>query len=211
MNVETIEMTVSDAKEKLDFYRKKLARVKFGEANSAVAKEYKALMDGYRQLSKGVKLIDVEDAFLNCPTDEKFRPRLAIARADAKEVCLISRETWSIMRFSTDAQRQYNNWSSGVRAGPRNIIFSKHAGVTTKFEGYSIVPIVPLEVLPERGQLKDMFILWEVEKWADAPEKKVPDKDPYLLKHLSGPIYAIIGEWDLTELERALMKGRIRE
>lgn len=45
-------------------------------------------------------------------------------------------------------------------------------------------------------------ILWEAE-W-----QAVPPKDPALLRHLGGDLYAVVAVWDLTELERAVLGGR---
>lgn len=75
-------------------------------------------------------------------------------------------------------------------------------------EGYALIPMVPLDVRPATGRLADMFVLWEVEQWADRRIGAKPDIDPYLLKHVGGSLYAVLAEWDLTPLERAIMKGR---
>ena len=73
--------------------------------------------------------------------------------------------------------------------------------------GYALVPLVPADVRPS-GQLRNYFILWEVEQWSDRRIGAKPDIDPYLLRHLAGDLYVVEAEWDLTELERAIMSGR---
>ncbi|TWT34974.1 hypothetical protein KOR42_53530 [Thalassoglobus neptunius] len=40
---------------------------------------------------------------------------------------------------------------------------------------------------------------------ADFPQTMTPPGDPYLLKKISGEFYAVLAEWDLTELEKAVM------
>ena len=70
--------------------------------------------------------------------------------------------------------------------------------------GYAMVPMVPADVRPETGQLKDWFVLWEVEQWHDNRHTE-PPRDPFLLKHIGGTLYAILAEWDLTEVERSIM------
>lgn len=45
------------------------------------------------------------------------------------------------------------------------------------------------------------FILWEVDRWI--PE---PPRDPFLLKHIGAGLYAILAAWELTEIERAVMR-----
>ena len=51
-----------------------------------------------------------------------------------------------------------------------------------------------------QAQSCDWHILWEVEKWANQQHNVTPDIDPYLLKHVTGSLYAVIAEWDLTNL-----------
>lgn len=55
---------------------------------------------------------------------------------------------------------------------------------------------------------RDFFILWEVENWSDRPLTAVPDRDPLLLKHISGDLYTVEAAWDLTDLEQAIMARR---
>lgn len=33
--------------------------------------------------------------------------------------------------------------------------------------------------------------------------------DPALLKHIGGDLYAVLATWDLTELERSVLGGRL--
>jgi len=44
----------------------------------------------------------------------------------------------------------------------------------------------------------------EVEKW-----KPLPPKDPILLKRLTPNLFGVLATWDLTNLERAIIRGRI--
>ncbi|OWK42111.1 hypothetical protein FRUB_04189 [Fimbriiglobus ruber] len=69
--------------------------------------------------------------------------------------------------------------------------------------------MIPLDVRPKPGIPENACILWEVEQWADHRLDVAPDIDPYLLKHITGSLYAVIAEWDLTELERSILRGRI--
>jgi hypothetical protein len=79
--------------------------------------------------------------------------------------------------------------------------------------GFALVPMIPAAVrltLPTGTTDRDSFILWEVEEWADRRIGSRADRDPYLLRHLGGDLWAVLAEWDLTELERAVMAGRAR-
>jgi hypothetical protein len=61
---------------------------------------------------------------------------------------------------------------------------------------------VPPRLHP-RGKLANYHILWDA-VWTPAPPK-----DPLLLRHLAGQLYAIVGQWDLTPLEQAVLRGRL--
>jgi len=61
----------------------------------------------------------------------------------------------------------------------------------------AIVPIIPPGIRPDK--LEDHFILWEAD-WKDVPI------DPVLLSHIAGPVYKVVGEWDLTDLEQLVLK-----
>jgi hypothetical protein len=79
--------------------------------------------------------------------------------------------------------------------------------VATK--GYALVPMIPLDVRPKTGIPENAYILWEVERWADERLDVAPDIDPYLLKHIPGSLYAVIAEWEFTDLERSILRGRV--
>jgi hypothetical protein len=63
------------------------------------------------------------------------------------------------------------------------------------------VPIVPARFLPN-GRLERYYILWEVEDWEEVP------KDPILLKRITKNLFVALAFWNLTPLERALIRGR---
>jgi hypothetical protein len=66
--------------------------------------------------------------------------------------------------------------------------------------------MVPADVRASvTGTLAEYFIPWEVEQWANRRISSRPDRDPYLRKHIGGDLYAVVAEWDLTELERMVM------
>jgi hypothetical protein len=73
-------------------------------------------------------------------------------------------------------------------------------------EGSAMVPMVPPDILPPRGaDLAKHFILWEVESWDFSPPI-----DPILLRPIGGELYAVVAQWDLTEVERSIIAGTRR-
>ncbi len=70
------------------------------------------------------------------------------------------------------------------------------------------VPIVPPRHRPRlNADLSKLAVLWEVDEWTwmDSPR---PSRDPALLQHVGGDIYAVLATWDLSELERLVLSGR---
>jgi hypothetical protein len=194
MNVGQITMPVSEARRRIAAYR--------GSRYAEVDEEYRTALKAYRALAKGTPLLVLSQAIALAPLDEKGRPRLAIARADEREVQLrcFSRQ-W---RFGPSGWMRANAY--GARA---TLIADPRARFETP-DGFAMVPMVPPEVRGDR-RLEAHWILWEVEKWADASALIRPDRDPLLLRRLSGGLYAVVGQWDLTEVERPVMQGtRVR-
>lgn len=213
MNVSQITMPVEEAKAKLDAYRERLRR----RADA----EYEAAAAGYEAIAAGTPLLDLPEAIRGGGFDDQMRPRLAVARADRRQVmfCWRHYETRGIFRSGKLAGRHYVSAAStrqptlnlsidfGRQHGQR-VTFDNGGGYSKSVVGYALVPMIPADVRPE-GKEKDWFILWEVEQWSREPLLAVPDRDPYLLKHVGGDLYAILAEWDLTDLERAVMAGRV--
>lgn len=198
MDVTTFKMPVKKAEEKLVAYRKQL-KVR---ANA----EYELAARGYRMLAKGLPLINLFDAFRQTGLGEDGRPRLAIARADRKEVFFNPMTQNGRLRFNA-LDDHWGEWGYLQHGGGSLLIdvgFEFPQGVKVKC-GFAMVPMVPADVMPEKGALDGFFILWEVEKWADRSAFAPPPRDPYLLKHVAGDLYAVVAAWDLTDLERAVM------
>lgn len=205
MNVSTLEMPKEEAREKLKAVRAQLHR----KADA----EYSQLEAAYRSVARGMRLLNISEVFTNCPLDDKGRPRLALMRADQRQVELSGRDKrWSdagasFLFASTDTHGRYNR-----RSGARDL----NLRVMTQREpfwndrGYSLVPLVPPEHRKSHS-LNSHFILWEVEQWSDVAIRSIPERDPYLLRRIGGDLYAIVAEWDLTDIERAVMAGRARQ
>ena len=204
MNVSTITMPIDQAKEKLQAYRQ--------QNQKRVDEEYKAAEAGYAALAEGTPLISLTDAIRGGGFDEKMRPKLAIARADRKQVYFRWRPRDTMAAFdSRMGSRNSDTLELAIDIGRVHGVIHGKPGheYDAWIEGYALVPMVPADVREAVNvKLSDCFILWEVEQWADRRISSRPDRDPYLLKHIGGDLYAVIAEWDLTDLERLVMAGR---
>ena len=168
----------------------------------------KIMKDAHYQMKEGRELIDIYEVMKKFGLSEKNEPVFAIARADIPEVLFEKRDEGT-GRFGVDKQ-----WNSEVTWTKDNVTlpdktFDIHWAREEKSQ-WTIkdkliktkVPIIPVELLPE-GDLKNYYILWEVVNWESLP---LP-KDPILLKRISENLFAVLGCWDVTELERSVMRG----
>ena len=161
------------------------------------AKQGKAIIDIYQTIKKG-------------GLSKKNEPRLAVARADINEVFFEKRDTgsgrfcmetgWNRGGFRTDVELPQNlfkiNWERTLKPDGTPSWELKDKTLKAK------VPMVPAMLMPE-GDLKDYYILWEVKEWEQLPEAK----DPFLMKRISENLFVVLGAWDITELERAVIGG----
>jgi hypothetical protein len=174
------------------------ARQKFLEYRHAVQERHNAedemLMKGYRALSMGRQVVDIHQTIRQAGVDAFNRPKLAISRADAVK-CWFSVSSHGGI-FDNDFWKQYHK-----RSATRIVIPGEFPQVRAK-ECWALLPSIPPPLRPKH-ELHNYHILWEA-KWEGAPI------DPALLKHIAGPLYAVVATWDLSELERAVLELRAR-
>lgn len=214
MNTPLITMEPEEAERRMKAYSSRIGKTKGKALSAEVRADYESICAGYRALARGTPLVDVDEAIATGTFDEKGRPRLALAPAHRKIVGL----RWldeSRCQFSPEETRRERITSRSMERETRTVNVPRPRsawksnnvhGWSHYHMGYARVPLVPADVRPKFGDERDWFVLWEVEKWADEKRQLEPDRDPYLLKHLGGSLYAVIAEWDLTDLERSVMK-----
>lgn len=199
MNVTEITMPPSEARRRLKEYRRGLHR----KADA----EYEAAAVAYRELANGRALLNLTEAFATAGYHAGAAfPRLAIAKADEPEVKV------EIGKESLTFQTRWDASSRSRAVAGRRIVVVPTVQPTLpqnrwSLEGYALVPLVPPDVKLHHA-LEGCHVLWEVEHWADRPRTARPDRDPYLLRHVLGDLWSVLGEWELTEVERAVMQGR---
>lgn len=171
-------------------------------------KYLKDLKTVYYNLKQGKTVIDIFEAMKKADTNKEGDPRLAICRADAKEVYFekqsvgsgsFSHEdfgSWNKGSYRYDIQLPSNTFSDWkFKEGSDWEINRKR--IKTK------VPIIPAHLLP-KGKLENYYILWETKEWETLPERK----DPFLLKRISNNLFVVLAEWDVTKLEQSIIRGR---
>jgi hypothetical protein len=200
MDLTTITMPKDEAQSKFEEYRASVRR--------RHNREDEQIMRGYRALARGQQIIDLPATIRQGGTTTMpsryglpmWLPQLAIMRAD---------QPWCHAR-TTDQGRVEFHHLGRPKSGERRNYIPLPAETLTPPEGTqscswwtarAMVPPVPPALRPA-DNIGNYHILWEAE-W-----QRVAPKDPALLKHISGDLYAVLAVWDLTELERAVLAGR---
>ncbi len=206
MNVSPITMNKADALKAFRDYQAAV-RADRGTVRQVWKAEDVALMQAYKHLARGSAVIDLQAAmtqagsklFDGCPIP---LPCLAIAPSDAAE-CHVELTRDGGARFGSTRWAKAKTNSVRFPAGT----FPEVVGRTVPFyqvnEHATLTPIIPPHLRPKHD-LSGYQTLWEVEQW-----KQEPPKDPMLLKPLGGMLYAVLATWDLSEMERAVLRGRI--
>jgi hypothetical protein len=178
MNIPVIEMDQEKAREAFEIYRSSV-RERHNEEDAQI-------MRGYKALASGQQIFDVDEVMKMAGLDHLARPRLAIIRADAEYAWFVGYEDGSgIFQIFPAEVKKWRDFAWGSR--------------TSKIR--ALVPLIPPQYRP-KFKLLNYHILFEPE-W-----EEVPPKDPFLCKHLGGSLFAILAAWDLTEVERMVLKGR---
>lgn len=191
MDIALIQTTPEEAQLRAKEYERALSR--------RADPEYATIAQCYWALAEGTPLIQLSRIFADVPRDHRHRPSLAIARADRPRVKYCG---WTgVDRFNADYE---SHRGRGINHG---VIEVPNSQVHRPDDGYALVPIIPPAARGRRN-LTRHFVLWEVERWADERRNVGPDIDPYLLKHVTRDIYAVVAAWDLMPLEQAVLAGR---
>lgn len=202
MNVARIEVDKDEALKKYKEYLEITKKQK--------SREYSAARRAYRALSRGLKVIDIYEAFEKTGLKADGTPKLAIVRADAKTVYFTKRDggagrfkdetpTWS-QRWKDDINLPEGTFKEWEQTQPR--VGSTRTSIKDP-ELETNVPFIPAHITVP-GKLEDYYILFEVKQWKTTAKVR----DPYLLQRLSPNTFVVLAEWMVTEVEAIIMRGR---
>lgn len=195
MDLAPLQMTPEDATERLRQYQTLVAEERTAEDEAIAA--------GYRAAARGLPVIVLPDVITRGGWFDNGLPRLAITRADATQ-CFVRVDNWTDHCTLTYTDEQ---WDRGrARIGRHRVavrVPPRARAANQPWNASTIVPLVPPQHRPRRPRLWRFHVLWEVETWT--PE---PPRDPALLRHIRGDLWAVVATWDLTPLERAVLAGR---
>lgn len=198
MNVSTMRMPRAQAVRMLREYRRQIQR--------KTSAELEAVAEGLRHMARGRAVLALSEVIRAGGQHPNRLPKLAICRADMNAVDF-RWHSWNRTASYTAVRKV-----SGGR--PRRMSVEVDMGGLPGIpdgtvRGRAMTPLVPPAALRDAhtsvGALGRYFVLWEVETW-----EPLPPKDPYLLSHLGGDLYVVLAEWELTDLERAVIAGTRR-
>jgi hypothetical protein len=183
-------------------------------ARELLEKEDTALMASYREMAKGQRILNLSQVMRTAGVDTVSKSRLpvlAIAQADWPYVwfriesgrAVFSAEGWP--RWSST----YNKYGRGGLHLPMHVFpaeltnaeWRKQNNLPPAGRIRALVPAIPVSLRPA-GDLSNYHILFEAKWTHEAPP------DPLLLKRVSGDIYSVVAQWDLTPIEKAILEGR---
>jgi hypothetical protein len=206
MELEQIQMDPAVAQAAYADYAKAV-KINHDAEDQAIAQGYRALAEGKSliQLSKvlaagGTTTIEVRQSWSREMITMTV-PSLAVCRADAKIAWTQGVDRDGGCEITADKRR--NELHTRNRADRMLFADGTFDAGRTGPPVRAIVPNIPPRLRPKRG-LQLYTILWEA-TWA--PDPTAPE-DPALLRRLGGDLYIVLGTWDLTPLEQAVLSGR---
>ncbi|MBI1348517.1 hypothetical protein GC163_19760 [bacterium] len=199
MDVATLTMDPVEAQVQLDRYCGSLKSRRHNEEREVanrIAAEDRATEEMLKVLAEGKPILDLVESMRLAGVNEQGLPRLAIARAD-QERCWCHH---SGNRYVFGPQHWNETIKRLVGMIPADALPSCKVGTAQFWKARAVVPTIPPQFRPATA-LRHFHILWEAE-WQRVPE------DPLLLRWIRGHQYAVLAQWDLTEIERMVLSAR---
>lgn len=172
---------------------------------------YADLQKVYNQVRNGQKVVDIGKVIAKGGVHPNFHPKLAIAKATTKTIQCIYRSNGDVSFLNRELDWRSKSYSDDIfLKACLPLIPTQHLpkiswgnGHDDKLQLKAPIPICPPRLLP-KNLTEDYYILWEVDEW-----KMVPPTDPYLLRRITKNMFVVLAAWDLTELEKACMAGKM--
>ncbi len=205
--IELIRESRQKAAEEYKAYKAALS-TRMDNVNAEVETAYRDLMSVYGHMRHGRALIDIRQAIGDAGFDEDGWPRLAIARADYRQ-CFCMRNSRGRVLFS--GLRARMNWGSVTLSVRKEDIDLRDIQADNRpsnvIQARTSAPFIPPKLLPE-DSVENYYLLWEAEGW-EITRIIRPPRDPMLLSRVNDTIFVVLATWEMTDLERTVLAGRI--
>ena len=164
-------------------------------------------MAAYKALAKRRTVIDLVKTIQQTGTFGNDLPHLALARADgAGERLWCQRRSDGSLIFDWKDHGRWARKNSASRVTLPRVLPAKSwigrdgESRVWDIEGTAIIPTIPPVHRPRISSLPAYWILFEAE-WS-----RVAPRDPLLLKPLGEFLYAVVAHWNLSPIERAVLR-----
>ena len=206
MNLQMIQIDPTVARREYEAYREAVRanaeRRVFGletraaQRRAEMERADEAIMRGYQELSKGKPIIDLRMAIAAGGQDAAGRPKIAVARADDAE---IECDVWRSGRVEFRPARAWGDIAARSVTRVFDFLGLFPADPTKDPPtARAKAPYIPPAIRPV-GSLDRYHLLWEAD-W-----RKLPPRDPALLRSIGGGLYLVLATWDLTDLEASVL------
>jgi hypothetical protein len=193
MNLASLEIPEEEAREKLDEYERAIR----ADRNA----EDQAIAQAYRAAARGLPIISLPRTVAAGGFHDNGLPRIAVIGAEAVECH--ARWDGSAVVFTDEEWRANRGALVGQHSVRVQLAGDELPAQRHWHRGRTMVPLIPPRFRPRPRNLRHCHIMWEVEEWT-----MVPPRDPALLRHLRGDLWAVLAIWDLTDLERLVLTQR---
>ncbi len=173
-----------------------------------IEQAYRDLAGAYGHMRHGRALIDVRQAIGDTGFHEDGWPKLAIVRADHRR-CFCTRNSRGRVLFSGNPPR--TDWGSVTMTARKEDIdlteMQEEDRPSQAIQARTGVPLIPPNLLPEDG-VENYYLLWEADEWTITRILR-PPRDPMLLSRVNDTIFGVLATWEMSDLERTVLAGRI--
>ena len=193
MDLQQVVIPPAEAEAKLAEYARRI-----GIERTA---EDAAIEQAYRAAARGLGVIELPRTIAAGGWFESGLPKIAVIRADARtcfvhwdgqDLVFADQDGWRVNRGAT-----VNGHSVRVQVPGDDLPEQRRNA--WRFAS-TLVPLVPPNCRPKRTRLAGCHVLWEVEQWT-----RIAPRDPALIKHIRGRLWAVLATWNLTDLERLVL------
>ncbi len=171
------------------------------------------LMAVYGHLKHGGKIVDIYKAFHKAGLDEDGHPKLGISSFDSKWCYLYKKKNGGAI-FSNENKDSWTVYAvkgiGDTQLPADTYEWGEKFSEGTRFK--CVAPVVPFRVISIASVKltpQHYHVIFEPEVWSKS-KVPTPPGDPILGKMLTPNIFGVIATWDLTELERSIIRGRIK-
>lgn len=207
MEVEELAISPEEVKNELETLKKGIKEGYISKRSKLV----RDLLAIYGHLEHKGEIIDVYSSFKKAGLTKEGHPKLAIVRADSRFAHLYKKKSGGAI-FARERKDEWNTHAS-FKEGDVELPSQTYEWIKLEEKFWkTVTPMIPPRIaiaVSAKITPYHYHILFEAEYWASDPEPPRAPRDPILGRMLTPNMFAVYATWDLTELERKVLLGRL--